>query len=293
MNMKKRKGIVLAGGAGSRLHPVTLAVSKQLLPVYNKPMIYYPLSLLMLAGIDEILVISTPADLPQFQRLLGSGEQWGVRFQYAQQPQPNGLAEAFHIGETFLDGASACLVLGDNIFYGFGLSKILVETNQRESGATIFGYRVKDPERYGVVEFDARQKAISIEEKPVQPKSPFAVPGLYFYDENIVEIAKTVKPSARGELEITSVNQTYLEQGNLHVQVLGRGVAWFDTGTHESLLQAGGFVEAIEERQGTMIACLEEIALNNQWITKNQLREHVKTLGKSTYADALRYLLDN
>ena len=288
---KKRKGIILAGGAGSRLHPITLAVSKQLLPVYNKPMIYYPLSLLMLAEINEILVISTPVDLPQFQRLFGSGEQWGVRFQYAQQPHPNGLAEAFLIGEDFLDGASACLVLGDNIFYGFGLSKILVETNRRETGATIFGYRVKDPERYGVVEFDAQQKAVSIEEKPKQPKSHFAVPGLYFYDENIVQIAKEVKPSARGELEITSVNQTYLERGNLHVQVLGRGVAWFDTGTHESLLQAGGFVEAIEERQGTMIACLEEIALNNRWITKNQLQEYLKTLGRSTYADALRYLL--
>ena len=290
--MKKRKGIVLAGGAGSRLHPITLAVSKQLLPVYNKPMIYYPLSLLMLAGIDEILVISTPADLPQFQRLLGSGEQWGVEFRYAEQPQPNGLAEAFLIGETFLAGSPACLVLGDNIFYGFGLSKILVETNRRKTGATIFGYRVKDTHRYGVVEFDADHKAISIEEKPAQPKSPFAVPGLYFYDENVVEIAKNVKPSARGELEITSVNQTYLEQGNLHVQLLGRGVAWFDTGTHESLLQAGAFVEAIEERQGTMIACLEEIALNNKWITKNQLQEHLKTLGKSSYAGFLRNLID-
>jgi glucose-1-phosphate thymidylyltransferase len=290
--MKKRKGIILAGGAGSRLHPITLAVSKQLLPIYNKPMIYYPLSLLMLAGIDEILVISTPLDLPQFQRLLGTGEQWGVQFHYAEQPHPNGLAEAFLIGETFLDGSPACLVLGDNIFHGFGLSKILVETNRQETGATIFGYRVKDPERYGVVEFDSNQKAISIEEKPKQPKSPYAVPGLYFYDETVVDIAKGVKPSARGELEITSVNQAYLERGNLHVQLLGRGVAWFDTGTHESLLQAGGFVEAIEERQGTMIACLEEIALNNQWITKEQLKEHVKSLGKSSYADFVRGLLD-
>jgi len=291
--MKKRKGIVLAGGAGSRLHPITLAISKQLLPVYNKPMIYYPLSLLLLAGIREILVISTPVDLPQFQRLLGTGEQWGVDFQYAEQPHPNGLAEAFLIGETFLDGAPACLVLGDNIFYGFNLSKVLVEADQRKSGATIFGYQVKNPERYGVVEFDAHQKAISIEEKPKQPKSRFAVPGLYFYDESIVEIAKSVQPSARGELEITTVNQTYLERDNLHVQLLGRGVAWFDTGTHESLLQAGGFVEAIEERQGTMIACLEEIALNNRWITKDQLQEHLNSLGKSSYADLLRNLIDS
>ena len=289
---KKRKGIVLAGGAGSRLHPITLAVSKQLLPVYNKPMIYYPLSMLMLAGINEILVISTPVDLPQFRRLLGSGEQWGVHFQYAEQPHPNGLAEAFLIGETFLEGAPACLVLGDNIFYGFNLSKILVESNLRESGAVIFGYQVKYPERYGVVEFDSRQKAISIEEKPERPKSCFAVPGLYFYDENVVEVAKSVKPSARGELEITSVNQAYLEQGNLHVQILSRGVAWFDTGTHESLLQAGAFVEAVEERQGTMIACLEEISLNNQWITKEQLKEHLKSLGKSSYAELLRHLVD-
>ncbi|MCL2624113.1 MAG: glucose-1-phosphate thymidylyltransferase RfbA, partial [Planctomycetaceae bacterium] len=289
---KKRKGIILAGGAGSRLHPITLAVSKQLLPVYNKPMIYYPLSMLMLAGINEILVISTPVDLPQFRRLLGSGEQWGVHFQYAEQPHPNGLAEAFLIGETFLEGAPACLVLGDNIFYGFNLSKILVESNLRESGAVIFGYQVKYPERYGVVEFDSRQKAISIEEKPERPKSCFAVPGLYFYDENVVEVAKSVKPSARGELEITSVNQAYLEQGNLHVQILSRGVAWFDTGTHESLLQAGAFVEAVEERQGTMIACLEEISLNNQWITKEQLKEHLKSLGKSSYAELLRHLVD-
>lgn len=289
---KKRKGIILAGGAGSRLHPITLAVSKQLLPVYNKPMIYYPLSLLMLAGIDEILVISTPVDLPQFQRLLGSGQQWGVKFQYAEQPHPNGLAEAFLIGEDFLDGSSACLVLGDNIFYGFNLSKILAETNRQQTGATIFGYHVKDPTQYGVVEFDSNQKAISIEEKPSRPKSQYAVPGLYFYDENVVAIAKTVKPSARGELEITSVNQAYLEQRNLHVQLLGRGVAWFDTGTHESLLQAGDFVEAIEERQGLMIACLEEIALNNGWITKDQLREHAKSLGKSTYAEFLRRLVD-
>lgn len=289
----KRKGIVLAGGAGSRLHPITLAVSKQLLPVYNKPMIYYPLSLLMLAGIDEILVISTPLDLPQFQRLLGSGQQWGVRFQYSEQPEPNGLAEAFLIGEDFLDGAPACLVLGDNIFYGYNLSKMLLDINLDQSdGATIFGYQVRDPERYGVVEFDAHHKAISIEEKPRVPKSRFAVPGLYFYDEQIVEIAKSIKPSARGELEITAVNQSYLEQGKLRVRLLGRGVAWFDTGTHESLLQAGSFVEAIEERQGMMVACLEEIALNNGWISKDELRDYAASLGKTSYADFLRQLVE-
>ena len=288
----KRKGIVLAGGAGSRLHPLTLAVSKQLLPVYNKPMIYYPLSLLMLAGIDEILIISTPIDLPQFRRLLGDGSQFGVRFQYAEQAHPNGLAEAFIIGADFLNGSPACLVLGDNIFYGYNLSKLLVETNKHETGATIFGYQVKDPERYGVVEFDENYKAISIEEKPVNPKSHFAVPGLYFYDENVVEIAKNVKPSARGELEITTVNQAYLERGNLRVQLLSRGVAWFDTGTHESLLQAGSFVEAIEERQGSMIACLEEIGLNNGWITKEELSKHAQSLGKSNYADFLRQLVE-
>lgn len=288
----KRKGIVLAGGAGSRLHPVTLAVSKQLLPVYNKPMIYYPLSLLMLAGINEILIISTPVDLPQFRRLLGSGEQWGVRFEYAEQSQPNGLAEAFLIGEDFLDGSPASLVLGDNIFFGYNLSKMLVEINRRQAGATIFGYQVKDPERYGVVEFDENHKAISIEEKPTVPKSHFAIPGLYFYDEQVVGIAKSIKPSARGELEITTVNQAYLEQGNLHVQLLSRGIAWFDTGTHESLLQAGSFVEAIEERQGTMIACLEEIALNNGWISKDQLRCYAASLGKTTYADFLRQLAE-
>ncbi len=288
----KRKGIVLAGGAGSRLHPITLAVSKQLLPVYNKPMIYYPLSLLMLAGIDEILIISTPVDLPQFQRLLGSGRQWGVRFEYAEQPQPNGLAEAFLIGEDFLAGSPACLVLGDNIFFGYNLSKLLVESNHRREGAMIFGIQVKNPERYGVVEFDDNKKVISIEEKPSIPKSNFAVPGLYFYDEHVVEIAKSIKPSARGELEITAVNQVYLEQNKLHVQLLGRGVAWFDTGTHESLLQAGSFVEAIEERQGTMIACLEEIALNKGWITEEELRNYAATLGKTSYADFLRQLVE-
>lgn len=291
-SQNKRKGIVLAGGAGSRLHPITLAISKQLLPVYNKPMIYYPLSLLMLAGIDEILIISTPTDLPQFQRLLGTGSQWGVELHFAEQPQPNGLAEAFLIGEDFLAGSPACLVLGDNIFFGYGLSRMLVEMNQHQEGATIFGYKVKDPERYGVVEFDENGKAISIEEKPARPKSPYAIPGLYFYDKHVVEIAKTIKPSARGELEITTVNQTYLQQGNLQVQVLSRGVAWFDTGTHQSLLQAGVFVEAIEERQGTMIACLEEIAWNNGWISKDELREYANSLGKTSYADFLRQLVE-
>ena len=293
MTPLERKGIVLAGGAGSRLHPITLAVSKQLLPVYNKPMIYYPLSLLMLAGINEILIISTPTDLPQFRRLLGSGSQWGVRFQYAEQPHPNGLAEAFLIGADFLDNGPVCLVLGDNLFYGHNLSKMLVEINRRRKGGTIFGYQVKDPERYGVVEFDENGRVLGIEEKPARPKSPFAVPGLYFYDEQIVEIVRGIKPSARGELEITTVNQIYLEQGNLQVQLLGRGIAWFDTGTHESLLRAGSFVETIEERQGTMIACLEEIALNNQWITRDQLKEHLKSLGKSSYAKSLQLLIDS
>ena len=287
-----RKGIVLAGGAGTRLHPLTLAVSKQLLPVYNKPMIYYPLSLLFLAGIRDILIISTPTDLPQFQRLLGTGRQFGCNFSYAEQPHPNGLAEAFLIGEEFLGGSPACLVLGDNIFYGYNLSKLLKDVNQKTDGATVFGYQVKDPERYGVVEFDENNKAISIEEKPAQPKSKYAVPGLYFYDENICAVAKSIKPSARGELEITAVNQYYLEQGQLDVQLLSRGVAWFDTGTHESLLQAGQFVEAIEERQGVMIACLEEIALANCWITPDELRKHAQSLGKTSYVDYLKSITE-
>jgi len=288
--MTHRKGIVLAGGAGSRLHPLTLAVSKQLLPVYNKPMIYYPLSLLFLAKIREILIISTPVDLPQFQRLLGDGSQWGVRFDYAPQPKPEGLAQAFLIGEDFLGPSPACLVLGDNIFYGHTLSLMMQQACAQATGATVFGYPVRDPQRYGVVEFDESYNVVSIEEKPECPKSNYAVPGIYFYDNEIVKVAKQVKPSARGELEITTVNQMYLEQNKLKVQLLGRGIAWFDTGTHQSLLQASSFVETIEERQGYMIACLEEIALQNGWVPKEKVHETAKMYGKSSYADYLKQL---
>lgn len=284
---QKRKGIVLAGGTGTRLHPITLGVSKQLLPVYDKPMIYYPLSVLMLAGIQEVLIITTPEDRASFVRLLGDGSQFGMVFTFAEQPSPDGLAQAFIIGETFLDGAPSCLVLGDNIFYGQGFTGVLKQANQRECGATVFGYMVKDPERFGVVEFDAENRVLSIEEKPLRPKSRYAVTGLYFYDADVVEIAKSVRPSARGELEITSINAAYLQRGDLNVEVMGRGFAWLDSGTHESLLDAAHFVETIEARQGYKIACLEEIALNNGWLSVADVAVRGEAMQKNSYGQYL------
>ncbi len=285
----KTKGIVLAGGSGTRLYPITKGVSKQLLPIYDKPMIYYPLSVLMLAGIRDILLISTPEDISGYQRLLGDGREFGINLTYAEQPSPDGLAQAFIIGEEFIGDSNVCLVLGDNIFYGQGFGKMLRTAAEKPSGATIFGYQVKDPERFGVIEFDKNKRALSIEEKPLRPKSHYAVTGLYFYDNSVVEMAKQVQPSARGELEITSINQGYLERGDLDVELLGRGFAWLDTGTHESLLEAGMFVETIEKRQGFKIACLEEIAYNNGWLTAQNLQRIGKLLSKNSYG---QYLLE-
>lgn len=284
---KNYKGIVLAGGSGTRLHPLTLSVSKQLLPIYDKPLVYYPLSVLMLGGIREIAIISMPDQLPQFEKLLGDGSQWGCQFTYIVQPRPEGIAQAFLLAEDFLAGSPVCLVLGDNLFYGTGLEDLLHEAQKREQGATVFGYHVKDPQRYGVVEFDDAWRALSIEEKPAHPKSNYAVTGLYFYDSNVVDVARAIRPSPRGELEITDVNRWYLEKGLLHVEPLGRGVAWLDTGTHDSLLAAGVFVQAIQERQGLQVACLDEIAWRKGFISREQLQSRAEKIANSAYGQYL------
>ena len=288
-----RKGIILAGGSGTRLYPITQAISKQLLPVYDKPMIYYPLSVLMLAGIREVLVINTPHEQPLFKTLLGDGSRWGMKIEYAVQPSPDGLAQAFLIGREFLAGGPSCLVLGDNIFYGHGLTELLQRANAREQAATVFGYWVRDPERYGVAEFDATGNVIGLEEKPAQPKSHYAVTGLYFYDGRASDFATGLKPSSRGELEITDLNRCYLEEGSLQLEKLGRGFAWLDTGTHESLVEASSYIETIEKRQGLRVCCPEEIAYFNQWIDAAQLRELAKPLAKNGYGQYLLSLLEH